>query len=165
MENETNTSNNTIPEATKDELWYLNNYFLLRDYYDRTISRIAARCIRMGNIAIEDYPFFSYTLDVLEEIRDTGEYIMKHRALYPYIEKKIKGGMNAFRANLEEYKQELEKNSSPDMIKEKENEVADAKAILTVADDPTKGAGTNPDDLINELLAKQAAKANNDENK
>lgn len=163
MENE-NATANTIPEATQDELWYLNNYFLLRDYYDRTISRIAARCIRMGNIAIEDYPFFNYTLDILEEIRDTGDYIMKHRALYPLMEKKLKGGMAAFKANLELYKQELEKNSSPDMIKEQDNEVSDAKKILTVADDPTKGAGTNPDELINELLAKQAAKANADEN-
>ena len=164
MENEKATAN-TVPEATQDELWYLNNYFLLRDYYDRTISRIAARCIRMGNIAIEDYPFFNYTLDVLEEICDTGDYIIKHRSLYPLMEKKLKGGMTAFQANLELYKQELEKNSSPDMLKEKENEVTDAKKILTVADDPTKGAGTNPDELINELLAKQAAKANAEENK
>lgn len=164
MENEKATAN-TVPEATQDELWYLNNYFLLRDYYDRTISRIAARCIRMGNIAIEDYPFFNYTLDVLEEICDTGDYIIKHRSLYPLMEKKLKGGMMAFQANLELYKQELEKNSSPDMLKEKENEVTDAKKILTVADDPTKGAGTNPDKLINELLAKQAAKANAEENK
>lgn len=164
MENEKATAN-TVPEATQDELWYLNNYFLLRDYYDRTISRIAARCIRMGNIAIEDYPFFNYTLDVLEEICDTGDYIIKHRSLYPLMEKKLKGGMTAFQANLELYKQELEKNSSPDMLKEKENEVTDAKKILTVADDPTKGAGTNPDKLINELLAKQAAKANVEENK
>ena len=40
------------------DLWYVDNYILLKDYYDRTISRIAARCVRKGNIAIEDYPFF-----------------------------------------------------------------------------------------------------------
>mgnify|MGYP001535374820 CR=1 FL=1 len=36
------------------DLWYVDNYILLKDYYDRTISRIAARCVRKGNIAIED---------------------------------------------------------------------------------------------------------------
>ena len=55
------------------DLWYVDNYILLKDYYDRTISRIAARCVRKGNIAIEDYPFFGYILDVLEEISETGE--------------------------------------------------------------------------------------------
>lgn len=43
--------------ASKESLWYLDNYILLKDYYDRTISRIAARCVRMGNIAMEEYPF------------------------------------------------------------------------------------------------------------
>jgi len=161
MENDKPASN-TIPEATQDELWYFNNYFLLKDYYDRTISRIAARCVRMGNIAIEEYPFFNYTLDVLEELCETGDYILKHRSLYPYMDKKIKGGIMSFHSDLELYKKELEKNSSPDMIKE--DDVADAKAILTVVDDPTKGAGTNPDDLINELLARQAAKTKKEEN-
>ena len=39
--------------VTKESLWYIDNYVLIRDYYDRTVSRIAARCIRMGNIAVE----------------------------------------------------------------------------------------------------------------
>ena len=165
MENE-----ETSGQATQDELWYLNNYFMLRDYYDKTISRIAARCIRMGNIAIEEYPFYNYTLDVLEEIRDDGEYILQHPALFPYIEKKLQGGMQAFRANLQQYKKELEKNSSPDMIRENESDAKMAREILGAVDkstDPTVGAGTNPDDLINELLAKQSNKANgsNPENK
>ena len=35
---------NTQPTgASKESLWYLDNYILLKDYYDRTISRIAAR--------------------------------------------------------------------------------------------------------------------------
>lgn len=36
--------------VTKESLWYIDNYVLIRDYYDRTVSRIAARCIRMGNL-------------------------------------------------------------------------------------------------------------------
>ena len=58
---------NNLPPVSKEALWYFNNYILLKDYYNRTISRIAARCIRKGNIAIEEYPFYGYILDVLEE--------------------------------------------------------------------------------------------------
>ena len=57
MENKTN-----VAPVTKEDLWYVDNYLVLRDYYDRTISRIAARCVRMGNIAMEEYPFYSYIL-------------------------------------------------------------------------------------------------------
>lgn len=100
------------------DLWYVDNYILLKDYYDRTISRIAARCVRKGNIAIEDYPFFGYILDVLEEISETGEYILQHRELYPYVERKIAGGLNGLKKTLIEYQNELKSNSTPDMIKE-----------------------------------------------
>ena len=73
--------NNTETPApvSQDTMWYLNNYILLRDYLDRTIARIAARCVRSGNIAMEEYPFYGYILDVLEEICDTGDFIVfKH---------------------------------------------------------------------------------------
>lgn len=49
-------------EVSQETLWYLNNYILLRDYLDRTIARIAARCVRSGNIAMEEYPFYGYIL-------------------------------------------------------------------------------------------------------
>ena len=111
-------TNHNLPPVSKESLWYLNNFILLKDYYDRTISRIAARCVRMGNIAMEEYPYYGYILDVLEEISDVGEYIMKLRELYPYVEQKIKGGMAAFHKSLKEYQQQLQNNSSPDMIKE-----------------------------------------------
>ena len=81
--------------VSKDTLWYLDNYILLKDYFDRTVSRIAARCVRKGNIAMEEYPFYGYILDVLEEISETGEYVLDHPELYPYIEKKIPGGVEA----------------------------------------------------------------------
>ena len=61
------------------DVWFVDNYILLKDYYDRTISRIAARCVRKGNIALEDYPFYGYILDVLEEISETGDYIIRHK--------------------------------------------------------------------------------------
>ena len=82
--------NNNLPPITQEALWNLNNYILLKDYYDRTISRIAARCVRMGNIAIEEYPYYGYILDVLEEICQVGDYIIQHKELYPYVEQKIK---------------------------------------------------------------------------
>ena len=97
-------------EITKESLWYIDNYVLIRDYYDRTVSRIAARCIRQGNIAVEDYPFYPYIIDVLEELCETGDYILEHQELHPYVEKKIKGGVSALEQNLSLYKQELERN-------------------------------------------------------
>lgn len=146
-----------LPPVSKEALWYLNNYILLKDYYDRTISRIAARCIRMGNIAIEEYPFFGYILDVLEEISEVGDYILKHHELYPYVEKNMKGGMTTFQKNLNEFKQELQNNSSPDMIKDDTSEIQKMKEALgatpTKADDPTVGAGMNIDQLMNKLIA------------
>ncbi|MDR1693573.1 MAG: hypothetical protein LBR70_00045 [Lactobacillaceae bacterium] len=147
--------------SIEEELWYLNNYVLLRDYYDRTVSRIAARCIRKGNIAIEDYPFYGYILDVLEEISEVGDYLLAHKELYPYIEKKIAGGIDAFKKNLKEYKDELFKNSSPDMIKDDTNKEIDKmrKALGEIQDkpsfDPTAGAGMGMDELMNKLLAKE----------
>ena len=149
------TNQPRVALVSKKTLWYLDNYILLRDYYDRTISRIAARCVRKGNIAIEEYPHYGYILDVLEEISETGNFILKHRELYPYVERKIKGGIMALRRNLQEYELELQKNSSPDMIKEDTSEIAKMKAALgpvTVKDDPTAGAGMNMDDLMNKLM-------------
>ena len=119
--------NQNLPPVSKETLWYLNNYILLRDYYDRTISRIAARCVRKGNIAIEEYPFYGYVLDVLEEISEVGDFVLNHKELYPYVEKKIPGGMNAFRKDLKMYQSELQKNSSPDMIKEDASEIQKMK--------------------------------------
>ena len=51
MAQENNTS------VSKEMLWYVDNYIVLIDYYDRTVSRIAARCVRMGNIALEEYKY------------------------------------------------------------------------------------------------------------
>ena len=150
------------PAPSKESLWYVDNYILLKDYYDRTISRIAARCVRMGNIAMEEYPFYGYILDVLEEISDTGDYILQHKELYPYVEKKIAGGINELKKTLSEYQEELRRNSSPDMIKEDESEIEKMKealgAVTSVADDPTVGAGMNMDQLMDKLLAEDQAK-------
>lgn len=135
--------------------WYVDNYILLKSYYDMTISRIAARCVRSGNIAIEEYPHYAYILDVLEEISETGEYIIAHQDLYPYVEKKISGGINALKTNLREYKTELERNASPDMIKEDANELKKMKDALGEVDkkqDPTAGAGMSMDEVINKLM-------------
>lgn len=146
--------------ASKESLWYLDNYILLKDYYDRTISRIAARCIRMGNIAMEEYKYYGYILDVLEEISDAGDYILSHKELYPYVEKKIAGGMQTFKKNLAEYQLELKNNSSPDMIKEDAQEVEKMKEVLGEIDktvDPTVGAGMNMEQLMEKLMAQEGA--------
>lgn len=150
-------------EVSKETLWYLDNYILLKDYLDRTISRIAARCIRKNNIAIEEYPFYGYILDVLEEISETGDFILEHKELYPLVEKKIQGGMLSFKKNLGEYKQELKSNSTPDMIKQDSSAELEKmkRALGTVdkANDPTSGAGMSMDQVIEKLMNKQQISA------
>ncbi|MBO5038014.1 MAG: hypothetical protein J6C85_00955 [Alphaproteobacteria bacterium] len=145
--------------VTKESLWYIDNYVLIRDYYDRTVSRIAARCIRQGNIAVEDYPFYPYIIDVLEELCETGDYILEHKELHPYVEKKIKGGIPALEQNLDLYKQELVRNSSVDMAAKKDADLAAAKDAFSgftdQADNPTKGAGQSIDDVVAKLMAEQ----------
>ncbi len=140
---------------SQGDFWYVDNYVLLKDYYDRTISRIAARCVRKGNIAMEEYPFYGYILDVLEEISETGDYIVAHPDLYPYVEKKIAGGINALRKTLNEYKTELQNNASPDMIKQDKDELKKMKEALGSIDksvDPTVGAGMSMDEVVEKLL-------------
>ena len=145
------------------DTWYVDNYILLKEYYDMTISRIAARCVRSGNIAIEEYKHYAYVLDVLEEISETGEYIISHPDLYGYVDKKIPGGVNALKKNLNEFKTELQHNASPDMIKQDKNELKKMKAALGEIDkseDPTVGAGMSMDDVVNKLMQQNNVKPN-----
>lgn len=160
----TEQSNPTATASVdKETLWVLDNYILLKDYLDRTISRIAARCIRKGNIAIEEYPFYGYILDILEEISESGEFILAHKELYPLVEKKIQGGMSAFKKNLNDYKVELRNNSTPDMIKQDNaQELAQMKEALGMIDkaqDPTSGAGMSMDAVIEKLMNNQNLEA------
>lgn len=145
--------------ATKESLWYIDNYVLIRDYYDRTVSRIAARCIRKGNIAVEDYPFFPYIIDVLEELCETGDYILAHKELHPYVEKKIKGGVGALENNLSLYRQELERNASVEMTSKQDEDLSAAKDAFSgftdQADNPLKGAGQSIDEIVAKLVAEQ----------
>jgi len=155
---------------TKESLWYIDNYVLIRDYYDRTVSRIAARCVRKGNIAVEDYPFYPYIIDVLEELCETGDYILEHQELHPYVEKKIKGGIGALEQNLSLYKQELERNSSVEMNAEKDADLSSAKdafgGFTDQSDkDPTKGAGQSIDDVVAKLMAEQGQLIQKEEEK
>lgn len=162
---EQQTPGNAV-QISKETLWYLDNYILLKDYLDRTISRIAARCIRQNNIAMEEYPFYGYILDVLEEISETGDFILAHKELYPLVEKKIQGGMNAFRKNLGEYKQELRNNSTPEMIKQDTNQeleqMKEALGMVDKSEDPTVGAGMSMDEVIEKLMNKQNLEADPD---
>ena len=153
----------TDKTVTKETLWYVDNYIVLIDYYDRTISRIAARCVRMGNIAMEEYKFYPYILDVLEEICDTGNYILEHSELHPYVEKRIAGGVEALKKNLSLYQEELTNNQSPEMLRADPNEAKKMNEVMKNFDksvDPTAGAGMNIDELMNKLMAE-----NNIENK
>ncbi|MBR5154577.1 MAG: hypothetical protein IKW58_02515 [Alphaproteobacteria bacterium] len=159
--------------VTRESLWYIDNYVLIRDYYDRTVSRIAARCIRKGNIAVEEYPFYAYIIDVLDELCETGDYIISHTELHPYVEKKIKGGVKALEDNLRLYKEELERNASVEMTSKKDADLSAAKdafeGFASPADNkPTAGAGQSIEDVVAKLMAEQnkiiEEKDKNDEN-
>lgn len=148
--------------APQGDFWYVDNYILLKDYYDRTISRIAARCVRKGNIAMEEYPFYGYILDVLEEISETGDFVVSHPALHPYLEKKMAGGLGALKKSLAEFKTELQNNASPDMIKQDKDELNKIKAALGTMDksvDPTVGAGMSMDQVVEKLMQNQGGMA------
>lgn len=150
---------NSEVQVTKESLWYIDNYVLIRDYYDRTVSRIAARCIRKGNIAVEDYPFYSYIIDILDELCETGNYIISHKELHPYVEKKIKGGVKALEDNLSLYKQELDRNASVEMTAKTDADLSAAKnafeGFTNQANTPINGAGQSIDDVIAKLTAEQ----------
>ena len=122
----------------------------------------------MGNSAMEEYPFYGYILDVLEEISETGDYIIEHKELHPFVEKKIKGGVAALKKNLDLYKQELERNASVDMAAKKDEDLSAAKdafgGFTNQADDPTKGAGQSIDDVVAKLMAEQEKIIENEEN-
>lgn len=155
-----NTEDSRVIAVTKESLWYIDNYVLIRDYYDRTVSRIAARCIRKGNIAVEEYPFYSYIVDVLEELCETGDYIISHTELHPFVEKKIKGGVKALEDNLSLYKQELERNASVEMTARNDADLSAAKEAFSGFTDqadnkPTAGAGQSIDDVVAKLMAEQ----------
>jgi hypothetical protein len=145
--------------VTKESLWYIDNYVLIRDYYDRTVSRIAARCIRKGNIAVEDYPFYPYIIDVLDELCEIGDYIIEHKELHPYVEKKIKGGVEALKGNLSLYKQELINNSSAEMNVKKDSDLSAVKdafsGFTNQANNPLGDAGQSIDDVVAKLMAEQ----------
>lgn len=147
---------------SKEMLWYVDNYIVLIDYYDRTISRIAARCVRQGNIALEEYKFYPYILDVLEEICDTGNFIVEHPELYSYVERRIAGGIEALKKNLALYQDELTNNQTPEMLRADPNEAKKINEALSSFDksiDPTAGAGMNIDELMEKLMAESAAEA------
>ncbi len=142
-------------KGKKDDLWYVDNYILLKDYYDRTMSRVAARCVRKGNIAIEEFEHYGYILDLLEEISETGEHILSNQQLYPYVEKKMAGGIIALKKNLNEFKVELKNNASPEMIKQDKDELKKLKEALSVKDkaiDPTVGAGMSMNEVVEKLM-------------
>jgi hypothetical protein len=109
----------------------------------------------MGNIAMEEYPFYNYILDVLEEICETGNHILSTPKLHPFVEKKVAGGVAALQKNLTLYQEELNRNTSPEKLKQDPQELNKMKEALGEIDksvDPTVGAGMNIDDLMEKLL-------------
>ena len=115
--------------------------------------------IRKGNIAVEDYPFYPYIIDVLDELCEIGDYIIEHKELHPYVEKKIKGGVEALKGNLSLYKQELINNSSAEMNVKKDSDLSAVKdafsGFTNQANNPLGDAGQSIDDVVAKLMAEQ----------
>lgn len=98
---------------SKDLLWFFETFIKLGHYYDDTMSRIGARCIRLGGIGVEQYPHFGYVLDLLKEIIEIGEKIENSETLAPLIEARYEGGRAAFDKNLGTFRKELEDGAEP----------------------------------------------------
>jgi hypothetical protein len=165
------TPPSNLAELEKDieveVLWQFNNFLLLKDYYDRTIARISARCIRMGNLTLEEYPHFNYVLDLLDEICTASDVIIKHNELGPLIEARVSGGKDYLMSQIRVFKKEFDRNASPEMIRKAYNldEIRKTLGKLDKDDDVfkqqdvTKGAGENADDVISKLLKSQNIQA------
>ena len=153
-------------ENTSGDTWYVDNYVLLKEYYDMTISRIAARCIRKGNIAMEEYEQYSYILDVLDEISETGDYIVTHKNLYEYVDRKIPGGINTLkkegkRWDVEHYLDEDALSNKPygkDDLQDVLNNLALAQEMDLL---PSEQAQLLKDVYYNETTQKQVAYSTN----
>ncbi len=140
-----------LPKVTEESMWYLDNFILLKDYYDRTISRISARCVRLGGLSLEQYPHFGYVLDLLDEICTSGDYVLDHPELHPYAEKKIKGGLVQLRKDLKDFRVDLEANATPDMLQEDDDMDAVVKKLGALAKEGD-GSEDGVDDLMNRLM-------------
>ncbi len=154
----------------KDIVWNFNNFLLLADYYQRTIARISARCVRMGNLTLEEYPYYNYILDLLDEICTCADKIIKHNELDPLINARIKGGKEALLEQIKMFKKEFDRNASPEMIRKSYNIEEIRKTMGKIdkskKDDDvfqqqnvTKGAGESVDDVVAKLLKSQGIQA------
>ena len=101
---------------SKEVLWDFNAFLILNDYYDQTISRIGARCVRMGGLALNEYPYYGYVLDLLDEIITIGSNIEGEEKLIPLFEKYFKGGYIEFKKVLKNYRKEFEEDAPPEMM-------------------------------------------------
>lgn len=105
----------------------------------------------------------------MEELCETGDYIIEHKELHPFVEKKIKGGIASLKNNLSLYKQELERNASVEMTAKKDEDLSAAKDAFSgftdqADDNPTAGAGQSIDEVVAKLIAEQEKLAQEKDN-
>lgn len=86
----------------KNLLWEFNYFLELCSYYDRTMSRIAARCVKQA-LKMEQYPHVSYAFDVLEEIVDVANSIFDNSESAEVIEAIMPEGVLGFEGLLKYY--------------------------------------------------------------
>jgi len=133
-------------DISKEVLWDFNAFLILNDYYDQTISRIGARCVRMGGLALNEYPYYGYVLDLLDEIITIGSNIESEEKLVPLFEKYFKGGYIEFKKVLKNYRKEFEEDAPPEMMADNSSTELD-RMIKELGDIDTSKVKDSEDDL------------------
>lgn len=90
-------------QGDADQLgWAFNDFLDLVEHMERTQSRIAARCIRLGGIAMEAYPHYGYLVDVYAEILETGEALLNTAGIDALAADHLQGGRAGMEALLKD---------------------------------------------------------------
>ncbi|MCP4394693.1 MAG: hypothetical protein GY804_10575 [Alphaproteobacteria bacterium] len=153
----------------KQLLWEFNYFLELCSYYDRTMSRIAARCVQQG-IKMEQYSHVSYAFDVLEEMVSVGRSILKNTESAEIIESVISGGVSGFEKMITHYAEEFSSVTGEDEelaadvlnVEDRDMFVNQLGFVDRASDDGKADASEEEKevlDVIEEQEAKDAAKS------
>lgn len=106
-----------LVDVDRDLLWQFNYFLELCSYYDRTMARVAARCVRK-QIKMEQYEYIKYAFDVLGEMVELGQKIAKNPESRKICDRVIDGGVDAFNKMIKYYAEELSNVSGEEEVLE-----------------------------------------------
>ena len=136
-------------KPAEDKPWAYENFKRLIAYYDATISRTSARCVRLGGISLNEYPYYEYILDVMKEIIDTAKELEKIPNIQNLIAGDFPGGIAGFTKLVDGLRTDFMTNAPPEMA-EKEVNLENVKSNLggMVADVPEGRIGPAADGFL-----------------